>query len=142
MKAETDRFVLAQEGTFEAAMAELKAGRKRGHWMWFIFPQLRGLGFSETSRFYGIQGLAEAAEYLNHPLLGSRLRQICSILLELESDDAHSIFGSPDDLKLRSCLSLFSMVPDTSPVFQELLNKYFNGKSDPKTLQLLEGSSA
>lgn len=132
------RFHRAQAGTFEAAFEELKKGRKQSHWMWFIFPQIRGLGFSETSRRYAIHDLQEAEEYLQDPLLADRLIRLCSLLLDLEGKTAHEIFGSPDDLKLRSSMTLFSSVRQPDPVFQQVLDKYFAGKKDPKTLELLD----
>lgn len=131
------RFLTAHEGTYETALAEIKNGRKTGHWMWFIFPQIKGLGFSETSMFYAIKNLEEAAAYLQHPVLGSRLIEICNELLNLETDDAGKIFGSPDNLKLRSSLTLFSEIQNTDPVFNLVLNKFFNGVKDAKTLELL-----
>lgn len=131
------RFLDAQATTYPAALTEVRAGRKRGHWMWYVFPQLRGLGFSETSRYYGIKDAAEATAYLRHPLLGHRLREITNALLQLTGGSAGSIFGSPDDLKLRSCLTLFAAVPGADPVFGAVLDKYFGGLPDAKTLQLL-----
>jgi uncharacterized protein (DUF1810 family) len=135
-----DRFIKAQEHDFSAALSEVKNGRKRSHWMWYIFPQIQGLGFTETSRYYAISSLAEAAEYLKHPVLGSRLIQICSELIKLASNDANSIFGSPDDLKLRSSVTLFASVPHADPVFGLVLEKFFNGIKDPKTTQILNQS--
>jgi len=105
--------------------------------MWFIFPQIGGLGFSETSRRYAIQGLQEAEEYLQDPLLADRLIRLCHLLLDQEGKTAHDIFGSPDDLKLRSSMTLFSAVKPSHPVFQQVLDKYFKGQKDPKTLELL-----
>ncbi|WP_210464265.1 DUF1810 domain-containing protein [Rufibacter roseolus] len=131
------RFLSAQEEDYEVALSEIRKGRKQSHWMWYIFPQIRGLGFSETSNFYGIKDLKEAEAYLKHPVLGSRLVQICEALLKLEENNAHRIFGSPDDLKLKSSMTLFAALPDTNPVFREVLQKFFHGKQDEKTLQLL-----
>lgn len=131
------RFYRAQANTFETAFHELQQGRKKSHWMWFIFPQLRGLGFSETSRRYAIHNLQEAEEYLQDSLLADRLIRLCFLLLNLEGKTAHDIFGSPDDLKLRSSMTLFSAVSPSNPVFQQVLDKYFGGKKDPKTLELL-----
>ncbi|WP_210490293.1 DUF1810 domain-containing protein [Rufibacter aurantiacus] len=131
------RFLSAQEEDYEVALSEIRKGRKHSHWMWYIFPQIRGLGFSETSNFYGIKDLKEAEAYLKHPVLGSRLVQICEALLKLEENNAHRIFGSPDDLKLKSSMTLFAALPDTNPVFREVLQKFFHGKQDEKTLQLL-----
>src|SRR4051794_27802768 len=97
-----DRFVNAQEQHYELALAEIKSGRKRSHWMWYIFPQIQGLGFSDISQFYAIKGLDEAEKFLNHPVLGKNLIGICNELLALPGNDANAIFGSPDDLKLKS----------------------------------------
>ncbi|TGE15787.1 DUF1810 domain-containing protein [Hymenobacter elongatus] len=130
------RFLTAQETAYTQALQEIKAGRKRSHWMWYIFPQLQGLGFSETSKLYAIQGRQEAEAYLKHPVLGSRLVSICQELLKLESGDANRIFGAPDDLKLKSSMTLFSSL-DSNPVFQAVLEKFFRGSPDDKTLALL-----
>ncbi|GAB3552584.1 DUF1810 domain-containing protein [Spirosoma fluminis] len=135
-----DRFVTAQEGTFQAAFNELKNGKKTGHWMWYIFPQIAGLGFSETSRFYAIQNLEEAELYLQHPLLRDRLVQIAEVLLTVEGETAYQIFGSPDDVKLNSCMTLFSLVENADPVFQNVIDTYFDGKRDEKTLKLVQKS--
>ncbi|MGI4863690.1 MAG: DUF1810 domain-containing protein [Janthinobacterium lividum] len=131
------RFLDAQAGDYSTALAEIKAGRKRSHWMWYIFPQLQGLGFSETARYYGIKDAAEAEAYLKHPVLGSRLREISQALLELAGSDASRIMGSPDDLKLRSSMTLFKAMPGAEPVFKQVLDKFFGGAPDAKTLQLL-----
>ena len=131
------RFIEAQSRDYEIALAEIKAGRKRSHWMWYIFPQVKGLGFSSTSQFYAIRDLKEAQAYFRHPVLGQRLIRISVALLELEGSNANLIFGSPDDLKLRSSMTLFAAVPDSDPVFQQVLQKYFQGKPDPHTLTLL-----
>jgi len=131
------RFLDAQASDYAQALAEVKAGRKRSHWMWYIFPQVQGLGFSETSRFYGIKDLAEATAYLQHPVLGPRLVAICEALLQLPGSNATSIMGSPDDMKLKSSATLFAQVPGASPVFEQVLAKFFGRMSDSKTLQLL-----
>jgi uncharacterized protein (DUF1810 family) len=131
------RFLDAQQSDYAQALAEVKAGRKRSHWMWYIFPQVQGLGFSETSRYYGIKDLAEATAYLQHPVLGSRLVSICEELLKLPGSNATSIMGSPDDMKLKSSMTLFAAVPNTNAVFQQVLAKFFGGVQDNKTLQLL-----
>ena len=131
-----ERFIDAQEASYEIALSEIKSGRKKSHWMWYIFPQVQGLGFSETSKFYAIKDIGEAKAFLEHPVLGERLVRICNALLHLESDNAHNIFGSPDDLKLRSSMTLFSSL-NINPVFQKLLEKFFNGKKDDKTLQII-----
>jgi uncharacterized protein (DUF1810 family) len=131
------RFLDAQATDYTQALAEVKAGHKRSHWMWYIFPQVQGLGFSETSRYYGIKDLAEATAYLQHPVLGSRLVSICEELLKLPGSNATSIMGSPDDMKLKSSMTLFAAVPNTNAVFQQVLAKFFGGVQDNKTLQLL-----
>jgi len=131
------RFIEAQENTYATALAEIKNGRKQSHWMWFIFPQLQGLGFSETSKYYAIADRAEAQAFLNHPLLGSRLVAICKALLLLESTNATKILGSPDDVKLKSSMTLFASLQHTNPVFEAVLDKFFNGTKDAKTMQLL-----
>ncbi len=131
------RFVDAQERDYETALSEIKNGRKRTHWMWYIFPQIQGLGFSETSRYYAIKNKEEAAAFLQHPVIGKRLLNICEALLSLQHNNAHIIFGSPDNLKLQSCLTLFSSLPDANPVFEALLQKFFNGKKDENTLRIL-----
>jgi uncharacterized protein (DUF1810 family) len=132
-----NRFVDAQKTDYQQALSEIKNGRKRSHWMWYIFPQIQGLGFSETSRYYGIKDAAEAASYLAHPVLGSRLVDICEELLKLSSSNATSVFGSPDDVKLKSSMTLFAALPDANPVFQQVLDKFFNGTKDAKTLQII-----
>jgi uncharacterized protein (DUF1810 family) len=131
------RFVDAQNTDYPQALAEIKAGRKRSHWMWYIFPQIQGLGYSSISQRYAIQDAREAAAYLQHPVLGARLVEISQALLGLASSNATSIMGSPDDLKLRSSMTLFGAVPGASPVFQQVLDKFFAGKPDSQTLRLL-----
>jgi uncharacterized protein (DUF1810 family) len=131
------RFTDAQENSYAMAFSEIQQGRKQSHWMWFIFPQIAGLGFSETSRYYAIRDLQEATGFLNHPVLGSRLINISRELLKLKTNDAHRVFGSPDDLKLKSAMTLFSMLPEADPVFQTVLEKFFNGEKDIKTLRLI-----
>jgi uncharacterized protein (DUF1810 family) len=141
------RFVEAQALCYARVRDELTAGEKRSHWMWFIFPQLRGLGMSSTARRFGLSGLEEARAYLAHPLLGSRLRECARLVLAVEGRSAHAIFGSPDDLKLRSCLTLFAQAAAPSPapetrVFGEALAKYYGGEPDPRTLELLISSAS
>ncbi len=131
------RFVRAQEGVYERALAEVRSGRKRSHWMWYIFPQLAGLGFSATSRRYAIKSLAEAEAYLNHPVLGPRLRECAEAALQVQGRSAFEVFGSPDDVKLRSCATLFALVSPPGSVFEQLLDKYFQGERDDQTLRLL-----
>jgi uncharacterized protein (DUF1810 family) len=131
------RFVEAQEVSYEQALAEIRSGQKQSHWMWYVFPQFEGLGFSPTARRYAIKSLAEAKAYLNHPVLGPRLRECGEAALGVEGRSAHEIFGFPDDLKLRSCATLFAEVAPPGSMFDRLLDKYFGGQGDEKTLQLL-----
>lgn len=135
------RFIAAQEVDYPIALAEVQQGRKRSHWMWYIFPQIQGLGFSETSRYYAIKDIHEAEAYLNHSVLGKRLVQICEALLQLPGNNATSILSSPDDLKLKSSMTLFAAVHNTNPVFQKVLDKFFNGTQDSKTLQIVENQA-
>ena len=131
------KFIEAQQRDYETALAEIRNGRKRSRWMWYIFPQVKGLGFSSTSQAYGIKNLKEAQLYLRHPVLGARLMAISGALLELETNNAGEVFGSPDDLKLQSSMTLFAAVKDSDPVFQQVLNKFFQGKPDQQTLTIL-----
>jgi uncharacterized protein (DUF1810 family) len=132
-----NRFLTAQERDYERALTEIKNGLKRSHWMWYIFPQIAGLGLSETSRLYAIKDKAEAEAYLLHPILGSRLIEISKALVDLEDNHATRIFGSPDDLKLKSSMTLFAALPGTDPIFTQVLIKYFNGIKDWETLRLI-----
>ena len=131
------RFVQAQEGDYERALSEVRAGRKRSHWMWYIFPQYDGLGFSPTSRRYSIKSVAEAQAYLAHPVLGPRLTECAEAALRVEGRSALEVFGSPDDMKLRSCATLFAHVSPAGSVFERLLSKYFDGERDDRTLRLI-----
>jgi uncharacterized protein (DUF1810 family) len=131
------RFTEAHKKVYTLAFAEIQHGKKQGHWMWFIFPQIAGLGFSETSRYYAIKDLQEADLFLKHPVLGPRLINISRELLNLKTNDAHQVFGSPDNLKLQSSMTLFSMTPGTDPVFQRVLEKFYNGDRDNKTVQII-----
>lgn len=131
------RFLDAQERDFETALSEIRGGRKRSHWMWYIFPQIAGLGFSSTSKFYAVKDKQEADDYLRHPVLGKRLVEISNALLEIEGKTANQIFGSPDDAKLKSSMTLFGALENTDPVFQEVLDKFFDGAKDEKTLKLI-----
>jgi uncharacterized protein (DUF1810 family) len=133
-----ERFIAAQSRDYEVALSEIKNGRKQSHWMWYIFPQIQGLGLTETSRFYAIKDIGEAQEFLEHPVLGNRLVSISRELLKLNSNDAHEIFGSPDDLKLKSSMTLFSSVDNADPVFKLVINKFFNGSMDRKTLEIID----
>ncbi|HEY8253368.1 MAG TPA: DUF1810 domain-containing protein [Rhizomicrobium sp.] len=129
-----ERFVKAQEGVYPRALAELKAGKKQSHWMWFIYPQVAGLGHSVMAQMYAIQSLDEARAYLAHPLLGARLRECCQALMAVEGKTAHAIFGSPDDLKFRSSLTLFDLA-SPNDIFRAALDRYFDGNADSLTLQ-------
>ena len=131
------RFVDAQAGDYETALAEIRRGRKESHWMWYIFPQIDGLGFSPTARHYAIRDLDEARAYLAHPLLGPRLVAICEALLALPDTDAEPIFGWPDVLKLRSSMTLFAAARPEEPVFGRVLAKFYGGEPDRRTLELL-----
>jgi uncharacterized protein (DUF1810 family) len=132
------RFVQAQDRIYEQVLAELRRGRKETHWLWFIFPQIAGLGHSSTARTYAIKSLPEARLYLEHPLLGKRLVECAQILLQLEARSASEIFGFPDDLKLCSCMTLFAQVTGPGSIFTQVLEKFFHGKPDAMTLDLLE----
>ena len=138
MEKELERFIEAQHNSFNLALAEIKKGKKQSHWMWYIFPQIQGLGFSETAKFYAIKDINEAAAYLQHQILGNRLLTISNELLKLPNSDANHIFGSPDELKLKSCMTLFSSLQNTDPVFQLVLDKFFNGAKDGKTLEIIQ----
>lgn len=144
MEPDLNRFVDAQADDYAQALTEINNGRKRSHWIWYIFPQLNGLGFSEMARFYGIRNIEEATAYLAHPVLGPRLIEISKALVALKTQSASQVMGSPDDLKLRSSMTLFSQVDKAGPiqggqVFQAVLDKFFDGKPDPKTVSMLAG---
>jgi uncharacterized protein (DUF1810 family) len=131
------RFVEAQERNYDDALAELKAGRKTSHWMWYVFPQIAGLGSSAMAKAYALGSLAEAKAYLAHPLLGSRLRDCVTAVNAVSGRTAHEIFGSPDDLKFRSSLTLFAEAAPEEPLFRQALAAYFAGEADPRTLAAL-----
>ena len=131
------RFVKAQQDDYARALHEIQTGRKRSHWMWYIFPQLCGLGFSSTAQYYGIGDLAEARAYMAHPVLGPRLLEISRALLDLDTSDPGAVMGYPDDLKLRSCMTLFELAAPEQPVFARVLEKYYDGRRDARTLELL-----
>ena len=131
------RFLDGQSRNYEAALAELNAGRKRSHWMWYVFPQIAGLGHSSTAQFYAIRDLQEARSYLQHPILGPRLRACCEALLQQEGLSAHEIMGSPDDLKLRSSMTLFAEAAPKEALFRQVLDKYYQGNPDSRTLDIL-----
>jgi uncharacterized protein (DUF1810 family) len=132
-----NRFVRAQENVYAQALEEIQWGQKRSHWMWYLFPQFDGLGQSSTSKKYSIKSVAEAEAYLEHPVLGPRLIECCEAALKIEGRSAHTIFGSPDDLKLRSCATLFAQASPRGSAFHRLLDKYFDGDRDEQTLRLM-----
>jgi uncharacterized protein (DUF1810 family) len=132
-----DRFIAAQKPVFEHAYKELLQGRKTGHWMWFIFPQIEGLGFSEMSKKFAISSLGEARAYLVHPILGQRLRKVCDLVAQMKNKSMNQVFGSPDDLKLKSSLTLFSRATTDNALFLKIIEKQFEGEFDQQTLDLL-----
>ncbi|MGN6477365.1 MAG: DUF1810 domain-containing protein [Flavipsychrobacter sp.] len=132
-----DRFIKAQQGVYETALSEIRNGRKASHWMWFIFPQIQGLGHSDMARFYAIKDKEEALEYLQHPILGQRLIEISEVLMQLNSSNAVQIFGGIDSVKLKSSMTLFASLPNTNPIFQKLLDKFFGGEKDGRTIEIL-----
>lgn len=132
-----DRFVEAQAESYERALAEIRGGRKRTHWMWYVFPQLAGLGMSEMSRRYAISGVDEARAYLAHPVLGPRLLACAEAAAAVEGRSAREVFGAPDDLKLRSCATLFAAASAPGSVFDRVLTKFWGGERDAATVRLL-----
>jgi len=132
------RFIDAQKDIYDDAIAELRSGRKRTHWMWFIFPQIEGLGHSSTAKYYAIKSREEAREYLNHPVLGKRLLECAEAVLAVEGRSASEIFGYPDDMKLKSSMTLFESQAGPDSVFARVLNKYFQGERDARTIQILK----
>ena len=139
MEKDLSRFIKAQENSYEEALSEIKSGRKKGHWMWFIFPQFKGLGFSEKSKYYSIKDLDEAKRYLSHPILGERLKLITKELLGLNENNPKKVFGSPDDLKLKSSMTLFAAIDASQEnIFNAALDKLFNGQTDHNTLTLIK----
>jgi uncharacterized protein (DUF1810 family) len=133
-----DRFLEAQEQVYHDVLAEIRSGKKRSHWMWYIFPQFDGLGFSSTSKHYSIKSIQEAKAYLDHPILGPRLLECVEAVLAIEGRSVREIFGSPDDLKLKSCATLFACVLPSNSVFSRLIEKYYSGGMDERTLWLLD----
>ena len=137
-KYDLERFVKAQERDYHVALSEIKAGRKKSHWIWYIFPQLKSLGRSRYAEFYGLEDVDEAKAYLEHPVLGARLKEISEALTELYEFDPEEVMGGhPDDWKLQSCMTLFAHISEPDSVFHKVLKKYFDGKTDDKTLSLL-----
>lgn len=137
MSYDLDRFLTAQTHSYDQALSEIRSGRKRSHWMWYIFPQLKGLGMTSTANHYGIDGLEEAKAYIEHPILGARLIEISEALINCGKTDPEEIFGYPDYLKCCSCMTLFEKASD-NPVFGNVLNKLYGGKRDLRTLSMLE----
>ncbi len=138
MNYDLSRFLRAQKNDYETALAEIRAGRKRSHWIWYIFPQLKGLGFSSMADYYGIDGIGEAKAYMEDPVLSARLIEISEALLTLRSSDPGAVMGYPDDLKLRSSMTLFHAAAPEVPVFPQVLEKFFGGRGDEITLRLLK----
>lgn len=133
-----DRFVMAQEHSYDIALEEVKNGKKESHWMWFVFPQIIGLGESDTSIFYSLTDIGEAKLYLEHQVLGPRLVEITKELLYLETDDPIDVFGEVDALKLNSCMTLFDYVSNDNDIFSQVIDKFYDGEKDQKTLQLIK----
>ena len=133
-----ERFIKAQESDYRTALAEIRKGHKRSCWMWYIFPQIQGLGSSGTAMYYAIEDYEEAKEYMENPVTGGRLREISEALLELESDDATQVMGWPDDMKLRSSMTLFALATKKNEVFLKVLDKYFESKLDARTVDILD----
>lgn len=136
-----ERFISAQESDYNIALNEIKHGRKKSHWIWYIFPQLRGLGYSYNSNFYGIEDVDEARKYLAHPVLGARLQEITRALLELKENNAYNIMGSPDNMKLHSCMTLFAYISGNDSIFHKALDKFFAGQYDSGTMQIINKSA-
>lgn len=137
MMSTLERFIQAQENDYETALQEIKNGHKQTHWIWYIFPQMQGLGFSSMSQFYGIKDREEALLYMEHPILREHLLEISQALLELECNDPVKVMGYPDNMKLHSSMTLFSIVSE-EPVFQKVLDRYYSGQKDQATLELLK----
>ena len=135
--SELDRFIRAQEYNYSDALKEIKNGQKISHWMWYVFPQIKGLGKSDTAKWYAIKDLQEAKDYLNNEILSNRLEQICKALLDLDCNDAYKIFGFPDDMKLKSSMTLFEIAAPDNKIFKRVLDKYFNGERDQKTIEII-----
>lgn len=132
------RFIDAQETAYPIALVEIKKGLKKSHWIWYIFPQIQGLAPSNTSKYYAIQNISEAESFLRHPVLGRRLVEISTARLHLKENNATIIMGTPDDLKLKSSMTLFASLPKTDEVFQAVLDKFYRGKMDTKTLEIID----
>ena len=133
-----DRFIQAQAYNYNDALREIRSGRKQSCWMWYVFPQIRGLGRSSMARTYELESIEEAKEYLAHPILGARLQEICEAALQTESDNAGMVFGFPDDMKLRYSMTLFEQADPENPIYGKLLDKFFHGNRDEMTLRILK----
>ena len=131
------RFIKAQELEYDQAIKELKRGKKNGHWMWYIFPQMVGLGISHDSNYYGIKSRTESIAYQNHPVLGNRLRDCSHVILGLKENSISKIFSHPDDMKLRSSMTLFALINEHNSIFKQVLEKFFDGELDPLTVKIL-----
>lgn len=138
MDNDLERFLIAQQTYYRIALQEIKSGQKRSHWMWFIFPQIAGLGYSETARYYAIKDMGEAKAYMEDYTLSSNLIEISQALLDVDSDDATAVMGWPDNLKLKSSMTLFALAKSECEVFQKVLDKFFHGKRDQKTIEILQ----
>lgn len=138
--SELDRFIRAQEYNYSDALKEIKNGKKTTHWMWYVFPQIKGLGKSDTAKWYAIKDLQEAKDYLNNEILSNRLEQVCKALLDLDCNDVYKIFGSPDDMKLKSSMTLFEIAAPENKIFKRVLDKYFNGERDQKTIEIISST--
>ena len=138
MDNDLERFLIAQQTYYRIALQEIKSGQKRSHWMWFIFPQIAGLGYSETARYYAIKDMGEAKAYMEDYTLSSNLIEISQALLDVDSDDATAVMGWPDNLKLKSSMNLFALAKPECEVFQKVLDKFFHGKRDQKTIEILQ----
>lgn len=138
---ELNRFRDAQKTDYETALSEIRAGRKRSHWMWYIFPQIHDLGYSSISQYYSIGSLQEAKDYLKNPVLGGHLNEISEALLSLKTDDPYEVFGSPDYLKLLSCMTLFEQADPGNKVFSKVIDKFYGGRRDQKTLEILKNEA-
>lgn len=137
MNNDLERFLIAQQTYYRTALQEIKSGQKRSHWMWFIFPQIAGLGYSETARYYAIKDMNEAKAYMGDYTLSNNLIKISQALLEVDSDDAAAVMGWPDDMKLKSSMTLFTLAKPEYEVFQKVLDKFFRGEKDQKTIEIL-----
>ncbi|MBK0369842.1 DUF1810 domain-containing protein [Flavobacterium agrisoli] len=138
MQHNLNRFLQAQTNTYATALEEIQNGQKQSHWMWFIFPQIAGLGFTDYNIFYAIKNIKDAQAYYNHPILGKRLIEISEAILQVQNKTALEILGKPDSRKLKSCMTLFLQLPNAAPIFQKVLDKYYNAAQDEKTIEILK----